>query len=204
MSLTNTLTQLKPQLDDIIRFNQLMGREVGNPAHIQLQRDLLRSELEEWRDAEIVVDQVDGMCDAIVCAYGGLYLLSEFDPFRLLVGYAEFYEHDSLSFSDMLSSTMLPFPICFAVQSALDADVDIYRALHEVNQSNFSKFCTSTEIKPTIDKYQALGVTLRFEQIEEGLSAAYVESSTDAVKYPVGKLMKSVGYREPDLGWVTA
>ncbi len=101
-------------------------------------------------------------------------------------------------------AAVLPLPICFAVQSALDADVDIYRALHEVNQSNFSKFCTDDQIQPTIDKYQALGVTLRFDQVEGGLSAAYVESAVDTVKYPIGKLMKSVGYLEPDLRWVNA
>ena len=83
-------------------------------------------------------------------------------------------------------------------------DIDLPRAVDAVFTSNMSKLCSKSEIKPTADKYAAIGVDVRFEPVDEldesagfRCICAHTVTGDDGKEYPAGKLLKSVGYREP-------
>lgn len=82
------------------------------------------------------------------------------------------------------------------MESAYWVGINLEAAFNIVHESNMSKLCTTDELKPTMAKYEELGVTLEIKPVQDGLFAVF--SATDHPDYPKGKLLKSVGYHAPD------
>jgi len=80
--------------------------------------------------------------------------------------------------------------------AAFDIDINLDAAFEIVHRSNMSKLCTLQELDTTILKYLALGVTVDFTEVSDGLYAC--RSACDHPDYPRGKLLKSVSYQAPD------
>ena len=79
---------------------------------------------------------------------------------------------------------------------ARKAGINLRGAFDLVHESNMSKLCTDDDIKPTIEKYKALGVSLEWREVGDGLYSAHTSNETEHA--PVGKLMKPISYKKPD------
>lgn len=84
-----------------------------------------------------------------------------------------------------------------AHRGGFDADRDMER----VHASNMSKFCaTNEECIKTGAKYEELGVQVNYRRQPNGMYAvvsAYNQIGRDGKEYPVGKLLKSINFKEP-------
>ena len=84
---------------------------------------------------------------------------------------------------------------------AYRAGIDANEDMKIVHESNMSKFCKSTdEALRTKAKYEKIGVKVSYRNQANGMIAVVsLENQTgaDGKKYPMGKLLKSVNYFEP-------
>lgn len=213
-----------PEFEEVVRFNRLMGREVGNNDHLWLQGSLLHEEGLELLGSEINGDELDALCDVAVVATGYLFIAEQypsiFDGANMdlaPVSKGAVFNACANAYGNIFSYVVESGceDIAFykaAIAYARDAlwlvvaycviqGIDLKTYLAEVNRSNFSKFCMNEELIPTIAKYQRLGVPVEMRVIEDGLHGCYVLSSvtgSDGKFYPQGKLLKSVGFKEPE------
>ena len=159
-------------LEKVKEFRTATGLDAGQP--IELHDKLIREEWEELFRAAYSLDRAgvaDGIADIMVVTCG-----------KYLDGYTVYRE---------IESEIWKLDDCArAWRINLDA------AFQLVHESNMSKLCTTDELKPTMAKYEAIGVTLEIKPVQDGLFAVF--SATDHPDYPKGKLLKSVGYHEPD------
>lgn len=80
--------------------------------------------------------------------------------------------------------------------AAEEVCINLAVAFNIVHTSNMSKLCKRDEVEATERKYNELGVAVEFREVSDDLFACYsVGGNPD---YPEGKLLKSVGYRDPD------
>lgn len=207
----------QPEIEQIIRFNRLIGREQGNTEHILLQARMLEEEARnELLTAKTMLEKVDALCDVFVFATGALWMSGQ-SPYDYIVNdtsigvkpmigqiycncgevlgeafcVTENKNHDS--FVPDFSSGVIQSIVAYANAH----NIDLPAHLRSVNESNFSKFCLASELPETVDKYASLGVELDIREVENGLFGCYVKTSTNPDKYPIGKLMKCVNFREP-------
>lgn len=83
-------------------------------------------------------------------------------------------------------------------------DMDLPRAVDAVFTSNMSKLCTSDQVEPTRAKYSSIGVIVHFEAVGDNFRCicSHAVTGDDGKEYPAGKLLKSVGYQEPDFSYL--
>lgn len=148
---------------------------------VLLHHKLFDSEFLEYLDATNVVEKADGLADMAVVAAGGI-----------LDGFSNF--NNELDYSIELANVH---------------SIDILRAVKAVDASNTTKLCTLEQITPTADKYAAIGVPAHFEPVDEldesagfRCLCASTAIGEDGNEYPAGKLLKSVGYQEPDFSYL--
>lgn len=172
--------ELKQQLIEIVReFRVAFGLKQDDEA---LHLNLLSEECSEFRYAGTLADKADALADIVFVTTGG-WIDCEND-----------YMHRY---------------IYVAIIQAENLEIDLLRATKTVFVSNMSKLCSRDEIRPTADKYAVIGVAVHFEPVDEldesaGFRCICSESVTgvDGKEYPKGKLLKSVGYREPDWSYL--
>ena len=217
--------QCMPEFSDIIRFNEMMQRKPGNADHLLLQGNLLHEEGLELLGSEIASDRetVDALCDIAVVAVGYLFLGevdnaiqdgSDVDLALIRKGsifnscancygdaFAYVVEPDSQDTPFFTASLVHAKEALWGVAAYCAIHgIDLKKHLQEVNKSNFSKFCLQHEYFPTVDKYNRIGVSVDMRMLEGDLYACYVLKSitgTDGKFYPAGKLLKSIGFKEP-------
>lgn len=171
--------ELKQQLIEIVReFRVAFGLKQDDEA---LHMQLIKEESIELISARSKEEAVDAYAD-LVFVIGG----------SIIDGFDTFSDH-----LDLL------------IDTCLKEDLDILRATKTVFDSNMSKLCSRDEIKPTADKYAEIGVAVHFEPVDEldesaGFRCICSESiiGSDGKEYPKGKLLKSVGYSEPDWSYL--
>ena len=218
--------QCMPEFAEIIRFHRMMQRESGNADHLLLQGNLLHEEGVELLGSGLASDRetVDALCDIAVVAVGYLFLgevdnaIQDGSDMDLALIYkgsifnscANCYG-DAFAYVFESGSQDAPFLITASLAHAKEAlwgvaaycvthGIDLKKHLQEVNKSNFSKFCLQHEYFPTVDKYKQIGVSVYMRMLECDLHACYVLKSvtgTDGKFYPAGKLLESIGFKEP-------
>lgn len=174
-----TNQQLKGRLIDIVEdFRATFDLRQDDES---LHRNLFLEEDQEYQDAETMAEVADALADCVFVAAGAI--IDGFD-----------------NFSAFLANT---------IHCAGQEEIDLLRATQTVYTSNMSKLCSRDEIKQTADKYAALGVVVHFEPVDElDESAGFrvictdTVTGTDGKEYPAGKLLKSVGYQEPDWSYL--
>ena len=80
-------------------------------------------------------------------------------------------------------------------------NIDIRKAFDMVHASNMTKPCTPDEIAETEAKYAAMEIDVEFKPTADGLFACFCVADrreNPPERIPHGKLLKSVGFREPD------
>ncbi|MGB2063566.1 MAG: hypothetical protein ACPHUL_00325 [Marinomonas gallaica] len=168
---------MKQQLIEKVReFRNAFGLKQDD---VFLHHELLQEEEREFIEAEEnhdIKEMADALADCIFVAAGGL-----------IDGFSEFN-----------------VPINNCINLAAEKGVDLPRAVDAVFTSNMSKLCSKQEIKPTADKYAFIGVDVHFEPVDELDESAgfrcictHTVTGDDGKEYPAGKLLKSVGYKEP-------
>lgn len=161
---------------ELVRHFRESARLKDQP--FELHWNMFQSEQKEFYDAENDHKAIDGICDSMF-----VWLGCKIDRGQ------DIYLNEDWLFS-------------WASHSASVIGADLWNAFNLVYKSNMSKLCTDAEIQPTIDKYESLGVSVIMRETESGLWACY--SDSDHPDYPCGKLLKSVGFKEPDWsqeGW---
>lgn len=174
------MDDLKVELIEIVRdFRVAFGLRQDD---LDLHLALLAEESNEFLDAKNKRDLADALADMVFVAAGGV-----------IDGFPQF--------EDDINFTVIPL--------SKDENIDLLRATKTVYVSNMSKLCQRDEIKPTADKYAAIGVAVHFEPVDEldesaGFRCICSETviGEDGKEYPKGKLLKSVGYKEPDWGYI--
>lgn len=164
-------------LEKVKEFRAATGLDSGQS--VELHDKLIREELAETASAIANYDGsisaksliADGYADTVVVLCG-----------KTLDGY--------------ISESDLDIHISCIMKNAADRGINLEVAFNIVHASNMSKLCTEDELEPTMQKYNKLGVAVEFRQISDGLFACYSLIGTD--DYPAGKLLKSVGFKEPD------
>lgn len=175
--------ELKRQLIEIVReFREASGLKQDDE---NLHSKLFAEEHAEYHEATTnnnLVEKADALADMAFVSAGGIV-----DGF-------ETYNNARLD---------------SVIFTSENEEIDLLRATKTVFDSNMSKLCSRDEIKPTADKYAAIGVAVHFEPVDEldesaGFRCICSESviSSDGKEYPKGKLLKSVGYRSPDWSYL--
>ena len=79
---------------------------------------------------------------------------------------------------------------------------DLEQDLTAVNESNFSKFDISkNDAELTVKKYKDIGVTAEYKKVGGYFITLCSKNCADnnEKKYPAGKILKSINYKEPDI-----
>lgn len=170
---------MKDQLIEKVReFREAFGLKQDD---VYLHHELFLEEDQEYQDAETQADIADALADCVFIAAGAI-----------VDGFSEF--------NVALRNT---------IHCAGQEGIDLPRAVDTVFTSNMSKLATPEQVDATAEKYHKLGVPVRFEQAptaEMMFRVVCTETVTgkDGKVYPAGKLLKSIGYIEPDWSYLCA
>lgn len=212
--------------ESIRKYNDLIGNTRGlvfsDLSKYTSQKKAIHEELQEFEDADNhSILELDGICDIIVTCFGLLHLC-DFDYKKYLEGRSGMqcvkYIKSSI-FTD--NPSKLSLKACMTINGLLNTKLykdwyDMPGAMHEVNKSNMSKICISSkEVKETIEKYEDIGVEIRFngglpecmpicvgplDDKLKGNSPLIGFTGNDGKNYFPGKGLKGVNFKKPQLG----
>lgn len=165
-------------IEKVRQFREAFGLKQDD---VELHKKLVIEEMSEYKDAKTIADKADALADSVFVTAGGII-----DGFDIFEPY--FREVQVLALVD---------------------DIDLPRAVDAVFTSNMSKLCSIDQITETHDKYLKIGVPVHFDIVDEmdesaGFRCICTHSviGKDGKEYPAGKLLKSVGYVEPDWSYL--
>ena len=207
-----TMDELQVELNRVVEFNKLMGREVGNREHLFLQSQLLVQEgIKELSEAVYKQDRLklrDALADTAVVAMGGVYISGGSSKAKTLNGFLGFiYKSIAVCVESVADESLNPdymaddfYDVIHWVKAySKSNDIDIADDLRAVNDSNLSKFCKSPqEATETMLKYQReFGVPSEYRQTGNEDYPFAVYSTETVGDFTKGKLLKSVNYKSP-------
>lgn len=215
---------LEKQIKDILKFSDLMGNEVGDQSKIDLYVDLLNEEFNaqsEFRQSLRAGDKIgvrDGLADIFVVgvqlAYigGGEDIAESIEELSVRENKGSEYDicvkamFDHLAEILNLNSSDSIFDLSEDAIYLL-AGVNIYADKYDINlaedlgavmKSNFSKFCvTDSQLSTSLIKWDNHGVKAEGRETGDSDYPYSIHAAEDSKKYPKGKLLKPVGFKEP-------
>lgn len=178
---------IKKMIEQVREFHRSFGIEPfkGSPTkeQIKLRYDLFKEEFDEYLDSENLVDKADAIVDMLYIALGSVYLISGNKDIVTII--VEYDTRQCLSIIDKTNKLFLKHKKDMFVRNIIfeiltlaynHKIIDILPELFdEVHSSNMSKLDDNG--KPIIN----------------GENGVFDESK------PLGKILKSANFREPDL-----
>ena len=200
----------------ISEFNYVAGNRLDNKEDvterlIPLYHNLLREEMQEILDAKNAVDELDGLCDTAVVAYFLVKLydveVNGFVPNPVMTDNVLEQIENIINSEDNEEKAIRALLMSLDTLAALD--VDMFGALHEVAESNLSKFIKFENIDEAFELHESdlMYISDMMERIEaQGryTGVHYEEVRVDDTLYVVlkdnaGKVLKADGFKEPKL-----
>lgn len=178
------MTELKHQLIEIVRaFREAFQLKQDKADDWGLHSRLLEEEYQELLESKSIEDKADALADIVFVSCGACI-----DGFSVEFGS---YIDDVIFRSERFG-------------------IDLLRAVQTVYTSNMSKLCSLEQINQTRDKYASIGVPVEFYPVDDAdhtkgfrCVCSIATTGDDGKEYPAGKLLKSVGYQEPDFSYLS-
>ena len=207
---TNTISYFFHKVSE---FNYVAGNRLDNKKDvterlIPLYNNLLMEEMQEILDAKSAVDELDGLCDTAVVAYFLVKLygveVNGFVPNPVMTDNVLEQIQNIINSEDNEDKSIRALLMAMDTLSALD--VDMFGALHEVSDSNLSKFVKIGENIPddfdldaqmilTLEQAAlALEADGRYKDVQWSRVGDYIVFKDNA-----GKVLKSPTFKEPQL-----
>lgn len=210
---TNTISYFFHRVSE---FNYVAGNRLDNKEDvterlIPLYHDLLREEMQEILDAKNAVDELDGLVDTAVVAYFLCKLydveINGFVPNGIMTDNVLEQIENIINSEDTEDKAIKALLMSLDTLSALD--VDMFGALHEVAQSNLSKFIKFENVDESFELHESDlmyidGMIKNIETQGRYTGVSYEEVRVGDTLYIVlkdsnGKVLKADGFKEPQL-----
>ena len=213
------LRSIAPELQEINRFNAIIGKQKRNAEQAYLQSKMLLSESLEGLDAgNDPIEIRDAIADVIVVAQGGCFIADAYQVGHIAGGALKLSSLDQIftSSADSVAAAWrwmqkpdaeekrhpyyhsLELTIRRCVAYAASNNIPLKADLQAVNASNFSKFCkTESEALETISAYTKKGVLTHFKVTGDDEYPLAVYTTNNTPFAPAGKLLKSINYQPP-------
>ncbi|WP_273860697.1 nucleoside triphosphate pyrophosphohydrolase family protein [Photobacterium sp. GSS17] len=171
--------------NSVVEFRKVFGLPIATrmmPHEDDNHTALLVEELTELATAKTKVAQADAVVDSIYVHMGRLVQMNLFDP---------------------VQHSWAAYPIKILIEVSDRLGLPLVEIFDEVHQSNMSKVANNEEeLKQSVDVLTSKGYEVTTSKIQHQNREYYVikaAKDSDTLGIKAGKVLKSVGFREPDI-----